>query len=538
MSRAHSLVALVVLALSAALLAAPTWAHSPEGEGDVEIPQGKNRPASGEAPISDNFEVVGHSPLFSRGMNAALAVHGDYVYVGSRTDGQPQHRRPGILVVDKSEPAHPEVVHEIGPPAAGVVGETTRELRVWPEQDLLMVMNFGCSSAIHACAGGEVEDSRVTFFDISGENAAEPKLISTYHPSRVPHEWFLWVDPSQPARRALLFQSTPTSSTTQPNLIVTDISRARRDKFTEYPWAAKFDAGTFDNGEEEDRRLHSIGVSTDGRRTYLAFLGSGFLVLDTSDVAAGRRDPQMRLVTPPMNRARWSNPGAHSAVKIPGEQSALVTDEVYGDALDALGPHGCPWGWVRTLDISDPARPKVTAHYKVEENRREYCESGEGSSPQNTTFTSYSSHNPTLTPDLAFVSWHSAGLEAIDISDPASPVRAGKFKPEPLPYVVTEDPALSLGPDKVVMWSYPIVSDGLIYVVDIRNGLYILRYIGPHEKSVSNIDFLEGNSNLGAALRFEPVQSPHPSQSESTTAPSSFSESWGQMMVGLTQLLS
>ncbi len=500
-----SLLALV-LVLGGALLSAPSWAHSPEGKpGELDIPRGQNLAASGEDPIARNFDLVGHSPLFSRGMNAGLAVHGDYAYVGSRTDGQPQHRRPGILVADVSDPAHPEVVHEIGPPDAGMVGETSRELRVWPQQDLLMVLNFGCSSAIHACAGGEAVEPRVTFFDISGENAAKPELVSTYHPSREPHEFFLWVDPSRPRQRALLFQSTPTSSTTRPSMIVTDISGARQGKFTEYPWTATFEPGTFDNGEEEDRRLHSIGVSTDGRRTYLAFLGSGFLVLDTSEVAAGERNPSMRLVTPPENRVRWSNPGAHSAVKIPGKDAALVTDEVYGDALDALGPHGCPWGWVRTIDIADQTAPRLMAQYKVEENQRQYCESGEGSDPANTTFTSYASHNPTLTPDLAFVSWHSSGLEAIDISDPAEPVRAGKFKPQPLPSVATEDPALSLGPDKVVMWSYPVVSDGLVYVVDIRNGLYILRYTGPDSRQISNIRFLEGNSNLGAALNFEPV---------------------------------
>jgi hypothetical protein len=53
------------------------------------------------------------------------------------------------------------------------------------------------------------------------------------------------------------------------------------------------------------------------------------------------------------------------------------------------------------------------------------------------------------------------------------------------------------------MWSYPIIKDGLIYVVDIRNGLYILRYTGPRAGEVREIEFLEGNSNLGTALELE-----------------------------------
>jgi hypothetical protein len=51
------------------------------------------------------------------------------------------------------------------------------------------------------------------------------------------------------------------------------------------------------------------------------------------------------------------------------------------------------------------------------------------------------------------------------------------------------------------LWSFPIIRDGLIYVVDIRNGLYVLHYTGPHAGEVAAISFLEGNSDLGDAQR-------------------------------------
>jgi hypothetical protein len=106
-------------------------------------------------------------------------------------------------------------------------------------------------------------------------------------------------------------------------------------------------------------------------------------------------------------------------------------------------------------------------------------------------------------------------VQAIDISDATHPKQAGFFMPQPIPVVGTEDPALSAGPattvsellnpnvndpdfkTKVVMWSYPIIKDGLIYVIDIRNGLYILRYTGPHSDQVENTQFREGNSTVG-----------------------------------------
>jgi hypothetical protein len=59
--------------------------------------------------------------------------------------------------------------------------------------------------------------------------------------------------------------------------------------------------------------------------------------------------------------------------------------------------------------------------------------------------------------------------------------------------------------NKIVMWSYPVIQDGLIYTVDLRNGLYILKYHGPYEGEVNTIKFLEGNSNQGDALCYEPV---------------------------------
>lgn len=60
---------------------------------------------------------------------------------------------------------------------------------------------------------------------------AEP---ATYVPSHKPHEMFLWTDPRNPSRE-LLYLSTPTVSVdpNRPNLIVTDVSRAREGAFTE-----------------------------------------------------------------------------------------------------------------------------------------------------------------------------------------------------------------------------------------------------------------------------------------------------------------
>jgi hypothetical protein len=478
--------ALMVLVLLPAAAAA-------RGGGAVPAPS-RFRPRP--EPGAHRFRLLGHSPLRSRGMNAALAIHpnGRFAYVGDRTDGP----RPngGVLVVKVADPRDPKVVRQIDTPDANNPGETSRELRIWPEKGLLMVLNFACSPIIHGCSPiSETVDPTIRFFDIRGDNARSPELVSTYEPSRMPHEIFLWDDPKRPGR-ALLYMTTP--STSRDNLLVTNISHARQGQFPE------IESFNVDIVSEDDNRLHSLSVSVNGRRGYLAYLGGGFLVVDTSELAEARNHPDVHLVTPVQNRPHWGDPGAHSAVPFFGRHFALVTDEVYGKFGGVLAAHGCPWGWVRLINIENPRRPEVVGHYKLfPYNHRSYCDEV----PEDReNFSSWGSHNPTLTRRLAFISWHSAGLQVVNIRHPRRAWRAGEFIPPPLGPVDKEDPALSAGRDKVVMWSYPIIKDGLVYVVDIRNGLYILKYRGRGRlrDEVANIDFLEGNSNLGDARRFAP----------------------------------
>ncbi len=458
------------------------------------------------APQAENFTLIGRNRLFGRGMNAAPAIYRDYMYVGSRTDGSRGHTHPGVQIVDIADPAQPAVIGNIGAPNEGNVGETSRELRVWPEQKMLIVMNFTCSAFIHDCADVPVTPT-FKFYDLRGKLAARPRLLTTYVPPAKPHEMFLWVDPNQ-SDRALLYYSTPTSEVSGDNLVVADISAARDGEVTEI---ASFNPNHLYPGsvrKVRDVALHAMSLNPQGNRLYLAYLGGGFLVADTSDLARDRKDPRIRLMTPVRNRVKYSNPGAHSAVKVPGRPLVVLTEEVYGDLLDFTDPdtgyvdeEGCPWGWVKIADISDPRHPRVVGQYRTRQNHRSYCSTPAGQNPRNTDFTSYAAHNPTVLPNLAFTTWHSSGLQAFSIANPAQPEQTGVFSPRPLRSVATEDPALTKGRNKVVMWSYPIIRDGLIYVIDVRNGLYVLRYDGPGRGPVSRIGFYEGNSNLGAAMR-------------------------------------
>ena len=233
-------------------LAAPALAHA----------QG---PAPAPPPMPGSFELLGHDPLLMRGMNAALAVHGGYAYVGNRTDGT--HANPGVFVVDVRDPAKPAIVKEIGAPDEGLPTQSSRELRILPDQKLLLVLNHQCSEAIHRCAGA-VERRR--------QRAAE-QLQVLRHRGRERRRPQARRRPTSRRPRRRRRHRTSSSSGTTPSarvacsctrrrrgsgvdgteITVTDLSRAREGVFPEIAGLQRRGAGG---------SAHSLTVSNDGTR--------------------------------------------------------------------------------------------------------------------------------------------------------------------------------------------------------------------------------------------------------------------------------
>src|SRR3954466_8056201 len=159
--------------------------------------------------LPGSFTEVGHDPLLGRGMNAAIAVNGRYVYIGSRTDGKNNNaNHAGVFVVDAGDPAHPHIVNEMGPPFEGLSGESSRELRVWRSHNVLIVIHTNCGgNGAHQCSVNS--RSRMRFYDIGGENGANPQLL--FENTLDTHEFFIWEDPKNPDR-ALMFASSATQN--------------------------------------------------------------------------------------------------------------------------------------------------------------------------------------------------------------------------------------------------------------------------------------------------------------------------------------
>ena len=75
-----------------------------------------------------------------------------------------------MMVVDISDPHDPELVAE---PIDAAPGESSRELRVWQSQGVLIVLNTNCGvgDALHHCTAPSV--SNVRFYDIAGRRDAK-----------------------------------------------------------------------------------------------------------------------------------------------------------------------------------------------------------------------------------------------------------------------------------------------------------------------------------------------------------------------------
>jgi hypothetical protein len=457
------------LAIVATLAAAA--ATLPASAGPVHSPVG----SASVYGLDKNFTLVGHTDLQQRGMNSPLAVAGRCVYVGDRYyDGD----RPngGIAIVDAADPANPQQVGRIAP----VPLSTQREMRVDARLGILVVESY--SPYIDGAADSPRSSlNNLKIYDIH-TNCLKPKLLSTYNfGPRAPHEFFLWKDPKHPGR-ALAYVTFTIYS---PDLMVIDLSDPVKPRLI-----GAYDLGidqakkTIDFADESGSGyLHSISVTDDGTRAYISGWDWGMYVLNTSmfaDPIAGR----VGVARPVgIGKVQYGH-NVHSVVKIPGRPYVVMGQEDYANA-----GHGCPFGYMRTADVSDPANPKILGSFKLPENDPNKCGQKNGT---------FSSHNQTVFPDVALMSWYA--------DKPAGRVNTARPLPTDTPVGYSKAPRWT-----GAMWSYPVVQNGLIYVVDIDLGLYILRYTGAHADEVAQASFVEGNSAPSAYGASSPVpQRPAP----------------------------
>lgn len=469
-------------------------------------------------PITNHLsglELVGSTPITKPGRtkpalgnNGGVALIGDCAYVGRWHDYNAGARKNGVSIIDIANPAAPTYVGEIADTIRS--GGVARELRAidLPGFQMLTVMMFG--SAL-----GDRRNNLVQTYTFPSGNCRAPVLRSTFDMVAFRgHEFFQWIDPDpthdvEGHPRVLVFVTAPVSA---PNLLVADLSRA----------AASVPVGFYDAGQPVaspnepagtylGTYAHSVSLSDDGREAMVSYWDGGLFTVDSSSFALGGAGTFLpegaRSI--PLRYPLTDLGNTHSAVRVPGTNAAVVGDEIY------ISTDGCPFGWMRLVDLGDAVTPPAqVGEYKLPENVT--CNATTGTVQSRNALGleldgTFSMHNQTVVSRYALASWYGGGLRIVDVGNPRAPVEVGAFVPTPVAEIDsipdTTAPTYGVVGSKdndwwVATWSYPVVRGGLIYVVDTRSGLYILRPTAgaPFAAAVEATRFAEGNSNLGSLL--------------------------------------
>jgi hypothetical protein len=527
-----------------------------EADGALEDPRaiiGAQRVPLEDLPQISNFKVVGETIIpnpgerIERGRDGGIAIANDCLYVGNRlgrrsgTEDVP----PEVAIVNIRNPRNPRVIGHL----TTILGATSREVRAFSAPlNTLFVQNFRQDPF----EDPQFEDSQavnnIQIYDVSV--CRNPQLTTTVFldgpegPDNArPHEFFVWLDPNDPAR-ILLYVSfsggddvpdlrvyevlnapDPTNADTISTPIATftlDPAIPREREIDPERWDPDHFVFT-ERPDTQNTRLHSMSVSQDGTRVYMANLGAGFFILDSSPLAAGEAcTPDTVTVDETTNTdtslcLRKINPDpdggtlnlhppyagiTHSATPVPpreeeddrGVQYVLVGGE-------RNGTDTCPWTWGFIAHVVDELNPQFVSRFMVPENvaERSCVEGGIGDPDLQREF---STHQITAFPNLFFISWYSAGLRAWDIVSPNTPLEVGVWVPKPRKEVVER---FRESPD-VWVWPYPVLHKGLVYIADENGGLYVLKYTGPHADELPQEGTFQGN----ASYPFAPPASPPP----------------------------
>jgi hypothetical protein len=506
----------------------PAWS----AEGEPRVPRD-------QLPQIRNFVLVGSHPLTNppgsraagaglpRGMNGGLTVAGSCAYVGSRSGLQ------DVLIVDIADPARPAIVGTV----PGIYLSAPREVRAVDDLHLLVVLHARLDAGVPTGENPTTINGTVSVLRVYNVAVCRRPILRAEldFGGSIPHQLFLWRDPHHPARVLAyvtfiagdlpdlrVYDLTDALRGVRPRLLasftltpaVPEVERVNlndpQQRFADdhFPFRATDLSGRVNErflflrrfGPQpltaQFNRIHAVSVRSDGSRIYVAALHAGFFVLDSSNLADetqaracvvetvtadARSNDNPRLCLRKLNpdphaRVDWHPPEAgltQLAVPLPGRPYVLVGDQRNGTTT-------CPWGWYRIVDVARETTPVVVAGSEIllPENRPQACRLGGPGDPG--WLRDFSAAGATVFARLGLLTWNSGGLRAWDYADPQAPREVGVFVPQPLeqvqfPFRDSSD---------VWIWGTPVVRDGLIYVVDIRNGLYVLQYRGPRSSEI------------------------------------------------------
>jgi hypothetical protein len=455
----------VLLAVSfAALPGADAHAKSPARCGPDDRPE---TALQGQVPMADrasgrsvegytcNLEEVGFMPSSSF---ANFDTYENCAYY-SDTIGA-FNAEGGTVVVDVSDPRKPVQTAYLTERATANAGES---LRVHRERGLLVADRYFLAQGVSNADDPDANRS-LAIYDIS-KDCRKPKLLAdVVMPSAVGHEGCFQAD-------GMVYYMASTDTITP--IDISDPAKPRQ------------------LSEPQDLGIHGCSTSEDGKRAYLADIGTGRLaVADTSEVQARKQNAQIKVIG---ELATPGNDGQQSTIPIfyDGRPHIFNFSEYaeLGRPCQSRPGRETNFGYPMIVDIADERRPKVVSKIFNEVTLPENCAAvaaDSASFPTNgltkgdvfglvgSRVFLYDSHycstDRTHDPTIAACASFGSGIRVYDIRNPRAPKEIAYFNPG-----TTDSPAGAVANATVAR---PVIrSDlGQIWFADIAKGFYTVQF--------------------------------------------------------------
>lgn len=391
----------------------------------------KDRPGSILVkPYQRGVRVVGHSDVWKRDSNVQLAWVDHCAYIASSSPNflgwgiTAEPETYGVAVIDVSNPMAPRAVRVLREKGALYSAEAMAAAQ-WEGRKVLVAGTY---------EGGVQDDYSGWISIYDATDCASPTLVAEY---RLPEKLHaLTVAPN--GKRVYATSIDPFAGTGGIHVLdITDLAQPA--------YLGKFPV-TREDGTHFEFATHEVSVSADESRIYAGVLGSqvgdlnkgiarfpdpaafgpnagGVYILDNSDVAEGRPNPEMRLL------GTAQHAGWHSVMP------ASIRGAPYLVAGGELG--ACPGSWPKLIDISDETAPLIVGEFKLAMNRSENCPpptaaeqaSGGLVGAPGTASLHFNDVDSAANTRLGLFQFMWSGLRIADLSNPYAPKEIAYFKP-------------------------------------------------------------------------------------------------------------
>ncbi len=445
---------------------------------------------------------VGHEPLALRGSFGDVQLIGRCAYASMRDPSDLSLPTTGTSVVDMRVPSQPVWTQTLRTPAM------QRAYSALELQQNILVSAFKDF--------GPQGNNWFDIYDVSGD-CLNPKHLATTTTASGNHDG--WLTPDTNTYYGVPFGGqTIQQNPARIDLHVLDMTDKANPKqlvnWNRLQLPPDIQARTL-----ATRNFHDVSTNDAGTRVYLALYGgnnalggnpsdgsgrcaNGLLVLDSSDIAQRRPNPQLRYISflswcdqqidPDFGDGSTAASHATEYVIHENGKEYIVSTDESGAGLNGGFNQICRQRtFGRLIDISDEANPRVVSTFKPDVNKPEHCERIM-TERINGGMLHYIGFDDRYKMRLAFYAAANQGIRVVDFRDPANPKEVAYYK---APNVATTD----AGENDFTRPDPRIDNDScLIYTGWNQGGLRVLELTNPEynacmRREVEGGGFLAGS---------------------------------------------